>query len=93
MKSLFLKNMVPIAVVAFGISGAFLTTSMQSASKSESAPKVGYLRNADNSCQQTPVNCDDTPSQFVCRLNITSGPQAYDKDADNNCINTLYRPN
>lgn len=94
MKTLFLKNMMPIAVVAFGISGAFVTTSMQSVSKTETAPKIGYLRNANNSkCSEVSVNCNTTPSAFLCQAGGTSGPVAYDKDIPtNNCMQALYRP-
>jgi hypothetical protein len=93
MKNSFIKNMVPIAVIALGISGAFVTTSMQSASKSELAPKVGYLANPQGKCTQTTVNCETIQSAFLCRLGVTSGPVAYDKDiATNNCVQPLYRP-
>ncbi|KQX00761.1 hypothetical protein ASC72_07810 [Flavobacterium sp. Root420] len=92
MKKLFIKNMAPIAVAVLGISGAFVTTSMQSASKSDAPPKIGYLANAQGKCTDTAVNCDDTPSAFLCRLGITSGPVAYNKDAQNNCVQPLYRP-
>ncbi|MDP5198995.1 hypothetical protein [Flavobacterium sp. DG2-3] len=93
MKTLNFKNMVPIAVIALGISGAFVTTSMQSASKSAFNPKIGYLANSQGKCINTPVNCDDTPSAFLCRIGGTSGAVAYDKDvATNNCVQPLYRP-
>lgn len=86
--------MLPIAVVALGISGAFVTTSMQSVSKTNALPKIGYLRDANNKCTETQVNCNTTQSAFMCRLNVTSGPVAYDKDIPtNNCVQPLYRPN
>ena len=93
MKTLFLKNMMPIAVVALGISGAFLTTSMQGISKTDTFPKIGYVRNPDNNqCTEVSVNCNTIPT-MLCRLGGTSGPIAYDKDvATNNCVQPLYRP-
>ena len=84
---------MPIAVVALGISGAFVTTSMQSVSKAGTPPKIGYLRNSANKCIDTPVNCESTPNAFMCRLNYNTGPIAYDKEVpSNNCIQALYRP-
>lgn len=95
MKTLFLKNSIPFAVIALGVCGAFLTTSMQSISKTDTAPKLGYLRNSNSiKCSQVAVNCSDTPSPFLCQLGGTSGPIAYDKVlATNDCINPLYRLN
>jgi len=92
MKTLFLKNMMPIAVVALGISGAFVTTSMQSVSKAETPPKFGYVRNPNSiQCSQVSTNCETIPSPNLCQLGANI---AYDKDpATNNCINPLYRVN
>ena len=89
MKTLFLKNMMPIAVIALGISGAFVTTSMQSAGKSL-AP-IGYILNSQNECEAV-TSCESTTSEYVCRVNFDSGAQAYGKDAQGNCTEVLYRP-
>ena len=88
MKTLFLKNMMPFAVIALGISGAFVTTSMQSAKSL--APKIGFTLNAQGACN-VQVNCSDIPAQ-VCRLSGATGPQAFGKDAQGNCTQVLYRP-
>jgi len=95
MKTLFLKKIIPFGVIALGVVGAFVTTSMQSISKTDTAPKLGYLRNSNSiKCSQVVVNCSDTPSPFLCQLGGTSGPIAYDKIlATNDCINPLYRLN
>jgi hypothetical protein len=92
MKHSFLKNVLPIAVAALGISGAFMTTSMQSASKREAPPKMGFLANSQGKCTDISVNCESIPNPFFCRLGVTSGPIAYEKDALNNCVQPLYRP-
>ncbi|WP_225738108.1 DUF6520 family protein [Flavobacterium sp. PL002] len=89
MKKTFLKKMMPFAVVVMGISGAFLTTSMQSDSNSV-APRTGYINGAQGACS-VPVNCSDIPGQ-VCRANGTTGAQAFGKDSQNNCVELLYRP-
>lgn len=92
MKTLFLKNVMPIAVVALGISGAFLTTSMQNASKA-AAPKLGYALNANGTCSNIAQNCDTTPKPFMCYIGGgTSGVQAYGKNPQGNCVEVLYRP-
>lgn len=91
MKTTFLKSIVPFAVVAImGISGAFLTTSMQSDSN-EMAPVTGYVNGPQGPCN-SPVNCSDVPSDEICRANDTTGPQAFAKDEAENCTVIAYRP-
>ncbi|MCV9932869.1 hypothetical protein OIU80_11290 [Flavobacterium sp. LS1R47] len=91
MKTLFLKNMMPFAVIVMGVSGAFVTTSMQSVSEAK-APAVGYIANSQNQCLNIPVACDDTPRPFLCRLNGVSGAVAYEQEDGGNCVQPLYRP-
>ena len=92
MKTLNFKNILPAAVVAMAIGGAFMTTSMQSASKLN--PKDGFTRDSQNVCAEIPVNCDDTPKAQLCRVSGTTGAIAYDKPEDSNiCSEPLYRPN
>ena len=87
MKTMFLKQMVPFVVVAVtGISGAFLTTSMQKVSAF--TPKLGYINGPNGPCS-VPVQCNTTPKEF-CRASYPSGAQA--KDKDSNCADVLYRP-
>jgi hypothetical protein len=89
MKTTFLKSIVPFAVVAImGISGAFLTTSMQSDS-TNAAPVTGYVNGPSGPCS-VPVDCSDIPNQ-VCRANDTTGPQAFGKDDEDNCTVIAYR--
>lgn len=86
MKTSVLKNVIPVAVVAFGIAGAFATMSMQSVEKS-TAPKIGYVRNAQGACD-IPVQCSTNPGP-MCSL---GGAQAFGKNAQGNCNEVLYRP-
>jgi hypothetical protein len=90
MKKLFLKNGLPFVVIAMGILEAFVTTSMQNISKAK-APMVGYLANPQNECINIPVACGDL-SPYLCRLNGTTGPIAYEKEDGDNCVQPLYRP-
>lgn len=86
MKRIFFKSTAPFALVAMlGISGAFLTTSMQSV-KSSAAPKPGYIDSNDAPCN-IQVNCVDINTGSLCQA---SGQQAFGKD--NNCTEVLYRP-
>lgn len=91
MKTQFLSRALPFVVLFLGGLGAFVTTSMQQAEEAK-APQMGYTLNAQGGCSNVAVNCDNTPKPFVCRLGITTGPQAYGKDAQGNCVQILYRP-
>lgn len=88
MKTNFFKNMVPVAVIALGISGAFFTTSMQSASNA-AAPRLGYVLDENDDCDIS-VNCNTTPNP-ICQS--SSGEQAFGKNAQGNCDVVLYKPN
>lgn len=81
--------MVPFMVVLItGVSGAFLTTSMQKAS-SINAPKFGYINGPNGPCS-VPVQCNTTQNE-LCRVSYNpNGQQA--KDKDSNCAEVLYRP-
>jgi hypothetical protein len=89
MKTLF-KNVLPIAVVALAVSGAFVTTSMQSASKLM-APKIGYPRNSLGECiTNQPQNCNTVQISTLCYVGGgTSGTQAY--GPAQNCQEILFR--
>jgi hypothetical protein len=89
MKKLFLKNMMPAAVIALALGGAFATTSMQSAPKEE-VFKWGYYPNATAGCSNVRIACDDQPGGPLCQLNDDS-PIAY--DLDTSCVQPLYKLN
>ncbi|WP_294958303.1 hypothetical protein [uncultured Flavobacterium sp.] len=85
MKKTFLKSTMPFAVAAvLGISGAFFTTSMQSASKL--APRDGYINSLSGVCD-VQVQCSDNSNNPICKAN---GQDAFGKE--NNCAETLYMP-
>lgn len=89
MKTLILKNVAPFAVILFAVSGAFITTSMQSAPKS--VLPNGYIPNAQGPCN-VEVNCSNISNRPLCRQGVTTGPQAFGKDSQGNCNVELYRP-
>lgn len=90
MKAVFLNKTARAGAVVLAVAGAFFTTSMQEVSTA--APKIGYLVDNNGDCSNVQVQCNDTPSAFLCRANGTTGAIAYDKDSDDNCIQPLYRP-
>lgn len=80
-----------MAVFVLGISGAFLTTSMQSDTNVEELiPILGFIPSATKPCD-TPVSCNTVPTQ-VCKLFDTSGPQAKAMDSPTTCNRVVYRP-
>lgn len=89
MKTIFLKNVTPIAVAALGLLGAFATTSMQSVSKSKPF-LTAYTLDSNGDCN-IPVECGETQGK-VCRLNGDTGPQAFRPDADGDCNQIAYKP-
>lgn len=92
MKTSFLKNAFPFAVAVLGITGAFVTTSMQRAEKM-AANETGWTLKPGpgNQCDDIPVNCGDYSDQ-VCRVNGETGDQAFGKDELNRCVRILYQP-
>lgn len=93
MKMLFFKNVMPMVVITLGITGAFVTTSMQSAAK-VAGPQTGYQPNASGGCSNISAQCDNVQKTYLCRIGGgTSGVQAFGKDPiDNSCSVTLWRP-
>ncbi|MCI9844568.1 DUF6520 family protein [Flavobacterium pectinovorum] len=88
MKTLFLKNVTPFAVVALGIFGAFATMSMQNA---EVGDEIGYTLNSEGACNNVEIDCSTVPAA-VCRANGATGAQAFGKDNQDECTEILYKP-
>ena len=86
MKTQIFKNVMPFAVAAAGIFGAFATTSMQKAEKE--AVFVNAYRQSD--CQNIVKQCDNQELPFLCRIGST---QLYGKDNSGNCVQTLWQEN
>lgn len=76
-----------MVVTVMGISGAFLTTSMQTAKAA--ADKNGFVTRNNIPCDR-PVDCSTIPDE-VCRASYDpDGEQA--KGKEDNCGEILYRP-
>lgn len=90
MKTLFLKRIVPYAVVlTVGTAGAFVTTSMQKTAD-KATPRLGYVTDENNVPCNKPISCDTQFSEDICRVSYDVGEQA--KGKANNCQEILYRP-
>lgn len=90
MKTIFLKRSLPFAaVLLLGVSGAFLTTSMQS-SKTDAIPKLGYIDGPNGPCSVA-VECNTDPGPF-CRANYSPDSPEIARDRDTDCETVLYRP-
>lgn len=92
MKSIILRKMTPIAVFVLGISGAFVTASMQSSSASGAIPTQGYVDLLDGGSPcDLPVACDSQGDE-ICRQFGDTGPQAKAMDSPTTCAQQVYRP-
>lgn len=91
MKTEFFKNAIPFAVIALGISGAFVTTSMQKAPK-DLILEDGYALNFEGGCSDDKTSCDTQETDFVCRIGGLTGAQAFGKDENDKCVVKLWRP-
>ncbi|MCD0474049.1 DUF6520 family protein [Flavobacterium sp. EDS] len=91
MKTLILKKMMPVAVFVLAISGAFLTTSMQSDAIIDDEID-GYATPIGGTPCSVPVECSDEFDE-VCRLveDDDESPQAFGLDGTT-CPIILYRP-
>ncbi|KFF17771.1 DUF6520 family protein [Flavobacterium hydatis] len=93
MKAIILKKMMPAAVFVLAISGAFLTTSMQSDAKitDDPDPITGFVAIPEDPCGME-VDCVDEGDE-LCRLFYDNGPQAYGlNEGETSCPITLFRP-
>ncbi|WP_404827644.1 DUF6520 family protein [Flavobacterium shii] len=81
---------MPVAVFVLAISGAFLTTSMQSEAKVDDDPILGYVTVPGAPCS-IEVECS-TDQGDACRLFDDEGPQAFAKDSPTTCTEVVYRP-
>lgn len=85
--------LMPLSVFAFGIVGAFTTTSMQSADKAV-APISGWAKNAQGVACRLEVQCDNQGQQ-MCRVSYGTipGEIAYLRPTPTSpCTTHLFRP-
>lgn len=87
MKTSIVKMVLPVAVIALAVTGAFASHAMNNAKKGASAPVQGWLR-INGMCNQS-IQCNDT-GNVLCKT--TSNQQVFGKDAAGDCNVELYRP-
>jgi hypothetical protein len=93
MKTNLAKQVLPVAVFALGIAGAFTTHAMNERSKT-AAPIRGYIKlNAEaTSCEEHDM-CSTTNNGTICRVGLVpSGAQLFGKNSANECKVPVYKP-
>jgi hypothetical protein len=93
MKTNFVKQVVPVAVFALAIAGAFTTHAMNERSKT-TAIVPGYIKlnPQGTSCEQRDL-CSTVNTGNICTVGqVPGGTQLFDKNSANQCTVPLYRP-
>lgn len=93
MKTNFVKQVVPVAVFALAIAGAFTTHAMNERSRTI-APVQGYvkLNPQGTSCEQHDM-CSTINTGNICTVGLVpSGAQLFGKNLAGQCSVQIYRP-
>jgi hypothetical protein len=93
MKTNFSKQVLPVAVFALAIAGAFTTNAMNVRSKTATAVQ-GYvkLNPQATSCEQRDM-CSTINNGNICTVGLVpSGAQLFAKNASGQCSVIIYRP-
>jgi hypothetical protein len=93
MKTNFVKQVVPVAVFALAIAGAFTTHAMNERSKTM-LPAQGYIKlnPQGTSCDQRDM-CSTVNNGIVCTVGlIPSGTQLFGKNSANQCTVPIFKP-
>lgn len=81
------RRLIPIAVFALAIAGAFTTQAMNGSNKKVSTFQ-GYVKvNPLGTMCNTSITCSDIPDE-LCKVGTT---QIWGKDASGKCLVELYR--
>jgi hypothetical protein len=86
MKTNFVKMILPVAVFALAVTGAFASHAMNNAKKVANAPVQGWLR-INGACNQS-IQCSNT-GNVLCKT--ASNQQVFGKDTAGDCSVELYR--
>jgi hypothetical protein len=93
MKVNFAKQVIPVAVFALAIAGAFTTHAMSEHSK-KLAPVDGFIRldPEGDECEQS-NQCSTVNNSIVCTVGLVpAGAQLYGKNSADKCTKVIYRP-
>ncbi|MFW0739953.1 DUF6520 family protein [Flavobacterium sp. T12S277] len=93
MKTNFAKQVLPVAVFALAVAGAYTTHAMNVRSKA-AAPIRGYIKlNPEaTSCEEHDM-CSTTNNGTICRVGLLpTGAQLFGKNSANECKVPVYKP-
>jgi hypothetical protein len=93
MKSINLKQAVPVMVFALAIAGAFTTSAMEKSRKAVADVDAFKRLNPAGLCDEEKFTCS-TDNGPICRVDydIPSSPQLWAKNANGACAVEVYRP-
>jgi hypothetical protein len=93
MKTNFVKQVVPVAVFALAIAGAFTTHAMNERSKTM-LPARGYVKlNPQGTACEEHDMCSTVNNGIVCTVGlIPSGAQLFGKNSNGQCTVSIFRP-
>jgi hypothetical protein len=94
MKTNLAKQVLPVAVFALAIAGAFTTHAMNQRSKA-ATPAEAYLRlnPQGTTCEEQDDACQIENTGIVCTVDYNpTGAQLFGKNPAGNCVQTIYRP-
>ena len=93
MKTSFMKQVVPVAVFALAIAGAFTTHAMNERSKLlEPVPGFVKLDPNGDECEEHD-ECSTINNGIICRVGYSpAGAQLYGENSAGQCTLPVYRP-
>ncbi|WP_163408104.1 DUF6520 family protein [Flavobacterium ajazii] len=94
MKTIFSKQVLPVAVFALAIAGAFTTNAMERNSRSVDAIDGFKRLNPAGLCDdEQSYSCESVNTGAICRVSASpSSQQVYAKNANGACTVEVYRP-
>ena len=91
MKTRISGFVLPVAVVALAVFGAFSTKAMESGKSSVAANETGWYHLAPNTPCIASTMCNIQGTD-VCTVNNVPGQQLYRRLSETSCEFTLYKP-
>jgi len=93
MKTIFLKQVFPVAVFAVAIAGAFTTNAMEKARRTADLVDSYKKLNIAGDCDEQQFTCDRENTGNICRVSANpASQQLYAKNDNGDCVVEVYRP-
>lgn len=94
MKTTFLKQVIPVAVFALAIVGAFTTNAMEKSRRSAVLVDAFKRISPTEVCEEKPTNtCENTGGGPICRVSLNpASEQLWGKNSAGECTVEVYRP-